>query len=94
MRRPGFIAGVTNPAFQSHDNWWDVLCDIPTGKVILSSKLYSTTPYGWVPQVLSLNSPSSIMSPTSPEDAERDRDRDKDKEKELIAHDLEFMREV
>ena len=29
----GFIAGTTNPIFESHPEWWDVLCDIDTGKV-------------------------------------------------------------
>ncbi len=29
----GYIAGVTNPMFQSHTEWWDVMCqlDIPNG---------------------------------------------------------------
>lgn len=28
---PGYIAGVTNPMFQQHDSWWDLLCvlDLP-----------------------------------------------------------------
>lgn len=34
----GYIAGVTNPMFQQHENWWDVLCvlDLPnqTAQVI------------------------------------------------------------
>lgn len=30
---PGFIAGVTNPMFESHLAWWDLLCqlDLPNG---------------------------------------------------------------
>ncbi|KAL9587495.1 MAG: hypothetical protein Q9212_000197 [Teloschistes hypoglaucus] len=36
---PGFIAGVTNPAFGNHPEWWDLLCDISTGRMTISSKL-------------------------------------------------------
>ena len=32
----GFVAGTTNPIFESHAEWWDVLCDIDTGKVLVS----------------------------------------------------------
>mmetsp|Transcript_24426 Transcript_24426/g.34241 ORF Transcript_24426/g.34241 Transcript_24426/m.34241 type:complete len:672 (+) Transcript_24426:134-2149(+) len=34
---PGFIAGVTNPMFEAHTEWWDILCNINTGKVTVSS---------------------------------------------------------
>ncbi|TDH72573.1 hypothetical protein CCR75_006109 [Bremia lactucae] len=34
---PGFIAGVTNPMFKTKREWWDVLCDISTGDVIVST---------------------------------------------------------
>ncbi|KAJ5654682.1 Protein mesA [Penicillium lividum] len=34
---PGFIAGVTNPTFANHPEWWDVLCDLPTGRMKISS---------------------------------------------------------
>ncbi|KAK9717437.1 hypothetical protein K7432_006219 [Basidiobolus ranarum] len=36
---PGFIAGVTNPTFEEHPKWWDVLCNIRTGKVTVSSEI-------------------------------------------------------
>ncbi|KAL9596962.1 MAG: hypothetical protein Q9219_005473 [cf. Caloplaca sp. 3 TL-2023] len=36
---PGFIAGVTNPAFANHPEWWDLLCDISTGRMKISNKL-------------------------------------------------------
>lgn len=36
---PGFIAGVTNPTFEHHPEWWDILCDLPTGRVKISSKI-------------------------------------------------------
>ncbi|KAJ1650735.1 hypothetical protein IWQ61_008536 [Dispira simplex] len=36
---PGFIAGVTNPTFEEHPHWWDVLCNINTGKITVSPLL-------------------------------------------------------
>ncbi|KAI9203833.1 stabilization of polarity axis-domain-containing protein [Polychytrium aggregatum] len=36
---PGYIAGVTNPMFEEQTGWWDVLCDINTGKIKVSPKL-------------------------------------------------------
>lgn len=36
---PGFIAGVTNPTFEHHPEWWDILCDLPSGRVKISSKI-------------------------------------------------------
>ena len=36
---PGFIAGVTNPTFANHPEWWDLLCDIPTGRMKISSRI-------------------------------------------------------
>ena len=29
----GHIAGVTNPVFEGNSNWWDLLCNLDTGKV-------------------------------------------------------------
>jgi hypothetical protein len=39
LKVPGFIAGVTNPTFENHPEWWDVLCDLPTGRMKISSKI-------------------------------------------------------
>ena len=36
---PGFVAGVTNPTFANHPEWWDVLCDLPTGRMKISTKM-------------------------------------------------------
>ncbi|TMW57285.1 hypothetical protein Poli38472_003210 [Pythium oligandrum] len=36
LSTPGYIAGVTNPMFKSKRDWWDVLCDISSGEVVLS----------------------------------------------------------
>ncbi|KAG5518183.1 hypothetical protein PMAC_003369 [Pneumocystis sp. 'macacae'] len=33
----GYIAGVTNPAFEHHPEWWDILCNIDSGKIKISS---------------------------------------------------------
>ncbi|KAI0024699.1 spindle pole body interacting protein [Xylariomycetidae sp. FL0641] len=39
LKVPGFIAGVTNPTFEHHPEWWDLLCDLPTGRMKISSKI-------------------------------------------------------
>nr|AAP31022.1 MesA [Aspergillus nidulans] len=39
LRVPGFIAGVTNPTFANHPEWWDVLCDLPTGRIKISNHI-------------------------------------------------------
>lgn len=39
LNRPGFIAGVCNPAFSEKTTWWDVLCDISTGKITVSKDI-------------------------------------------------------
>ena len=39
LKVPGFIAGVTNPAFSHHPEWWDLLCDLPTGRMKISSSI-------------------------------------------------------
>ena len=36
---PGFIAGVTNPTFAHHHEWWDLLCDVPSGRMKISSRI-------------------------------------------------------
>jgi len=33
---PGYIAGVTNPMFETHSEWWDILCNINTGKITVN----------------------------------------------------------
>lgn len=37
LKVPGFIAGVTNPAFSYHPEWWDLMCDLPSGRIKISS---------------------------------------------------------
>jgi hypothetical protein len=39
LKVPGFIAGVTNPRFDEKPEWWDLLCDLRTGKMRISSKI-------------------------------------------------------
>ncbi|KAF2021992.1 spindle pole body interacting protein [Aaosphaeria arxii CBS 175.79] len=41
LKVPGFIAGVTNPAFALKHEWWDVLCDLPTGRIKISNRIES-----------------------------------------------------
>ena len=38
---PGFIAGVTNPTFLYHPEWWDLLVDLPAGRMKISSSIAS-----------------------------------------------------
>lgn len=86
---PGFIAGVTNPAFQNHEEWWDILCDIPTGRIFISPNCQSYSPYGPL-LTNSLHPPSSQLN-SSGSDISAGT---KDKEKELVARDLDFMRQI
>ncbi|KAI8640915.1 docking domain of Afi1 for Arf3 in vesicle trafficking-domain-containing protein [Parasitella parasitica] len=39
LKCPGFIAGVTNPTYEEHTSWWDVLCNISTGKITVSDNI-------------------------------------------------------
>lgn len=39
LKVPGFVAGVTNPAFANHHEWWDLLCDLPNGRMKISSRI-------------------------------------------------------
>lgn len=42
--RPGYIAGVCNPAFADRPGWWDVLCNIETGKIVVSKDITPAPP--------------------------------------------------
>lgn len=44
LKVPGFIAGVTNPAFSHHSEWWDLLCDLPTGRIKISNRIEAASP--------------------------------------------------
>jgi hypothetical protein len=39
LKVPGFIAGVTNPAFALKTEWWDLMCDLSTGRMKISNKI-------------------------------------------------------
>eukprot|EP01027_Heterolobosea_sp_BB2_P017149 GEZU01024324.1.p1 GENE.GEZU01024324.1~~GEZU01024324.1.p1 ORF type:complete len:315 (-),score=82.21 GEZU01024324.1:325-1269(-) len=41
LNEPGFIAGVTNPMFEHRSAWWDVLCDLDTGKIKKNPNTYN-----------------------------------------------------
>ncbi|KAF2752202.1 spindle pole body interacting protein [Sporormia fimetaria CBS 119925] len=43
LKVPGFIAGVTNPVFAHTPEWWDLLCDLPTGRMKISPKIDAGT---------------------------------------------------
>ncbi|THH12133.1 hypothetical protein EW145_g183 [Phellinidium pouzarii] len=40
---PGFIAGVTNPIFESAGSW-DLLCDIGSGRMVVHKDIYTSWP--------------------------------------------------
>ncbi|TKA66071.1 hypothetical protein B0A55_11172 [Friedmanniomyces simplex] len=44
LKVPGFIAGVTNPAFAHKTEWWDVLCDLGTGRMRISNRIEAVSP--------------------------------------------------
>jgi hypothetical protein len=45
---PGFIAGVTNPIFESNGSW-DLLCDIGTNRVVVHRDIFTTYPLSSLP---------------------------------------------
>jgi len=42
LEAPGYIAGATNPVFETNESWWDLLCEISTepgkGKVVTADE--------------------------------------------------------
>lgn len=48
--RPAYIAGVTNPIFQSSGNW-DLLLDISTGTVTVTKDIHANHPVMLIPGV-------------------------------------------
>jgi len=40
---PGYIAGVTNPLFENHPEWWDLLLNVDTGRIQISSQISPVT---------------------------------------------------
>eukprot|EP00466_Bigelowiella_natans_P007737 jgi/Bigna1/71351/fgenesh1_pg.15_\ len=37
LNTKGYVAGVTNPIFAQREAWWDVCCDLNTGKVTMAA---------------------------------------------------------
>ncbi|KAF9893316.1 hypothetical protein FE257_011746 [Aspergillus nanangensis] len=69
LKVPGFIAGVTNPTFANHPEWWDLLCDLPTGRMKISSHVEQapvTEGYLFFQQQNTLNHGHSSNSNTDP----------------------------
>ena len=75
---PGFIAGVTNPTFANHHEWWDLLCDVPAGRMKISNRIenaavtdglvsFQQQNPGYAPNINGVGSnPSSIASSGDP----------------------------
>ncbi|CAJ0642747.1 7509_t:CDS:10, partial [Entrophospora sp. SA101] len=83
LKVPGFIAGVTNRIFEDHSSWWDVLCNIDTGKITVSKDI-STPSYGTNPDE---RLDESTKSPASSKSESWGRDK-------WDTTDNEFMAEV
>lgn len=43
---PGYIAGVTNPIFETAGSW-DLLCDIGTNRIVVSKDIHLNHPASW-----------------------------------------------
>ena len=41
----GYIAGVTNPIFEQHEEWWDILCNCCNGEVTTKTKKKTVSRY-------------------------------------------------
>jgi len=46
---PGYLTGVTNPMFEEHPEWWDILCNISTGKITVNANMITDIPEKYVP---------------------------------------------
>ena len=57
---PGYIAGVTNPMFEVHNEWWDILCNIQSGKITISPQYIAQQQLNLIP-----TSPNSTSSSSS-----------------------------
>ncbi|KAK5713277.1 hypothetical protein LTR17_017692 [Elasticomyces elasticus] len=44
LRVPGFVAGVTNPVVGMKEGWWDLLCDLSTGRMRISGQIEALSP--------------------------------------------------
>lgn len=44
LSSPGYISGVTNLIFESSKSW-DLLCDVGTGRMVVSKDITTTYPY-------------------------------------------------
>ena len=64
LQVPGFIAGVTNPTFANHPEWWDLLCDVPTGRMKVSTSLSQPAPTDGLVYFQQQN-PGFALSPSS-----------------------------
>ena len=70
LKVPGYIAGVTNPAFSYHPEWWDLMCDLPSGRIKISSSIESapvtegTTAFQQSHSILSSLGKDTALAPT------------------------------
>ena len=72
LKVPGFIAGVTNPAFAHKAEWWDLLCDLPTGRMKISHRIDSPQPADGLTYFQQQGLPLSITQSDGKHDATGD----------------------
>jgi hypothetical protein len=60
--RPAYIAGVTNPIFET-SRTWDILCDISTGTVTVSKDIWLKWPVGPSVGISSSGSGGGLIAP-------------------------------
>lgn len=88
--RPGYIAGVCNPAFADRPSWWDVLCNIETGKITISKDLRPPAPSN----LNGASKSSRIDGGTDEGGKEKDKEKEKEKGDKGDSPDNIFMEEV
>ncbi|KAL0956922.1 hypothetical protein HGRIS_003026 [Hohenbuehelia grisea] len=77
---PAYIAGVTNPIFES-SRMWDLLLDIGSGNVVVAKEINTTYPPAALPSLggFTLNSRTGTLKSESSAASEDDMARSKDK---------------
>ncbi|KAG0750010.1 hypothetical protein G6F57_004179 [Rhizopus arrhizus] len=92
LKCPGFIAGVTNPTYEEHTSWWDILCNISTGKITVSKDLEYVR--GRKGSIASSVKEEAIVSLSRSPSMNSYKDTNAQEEKKMVDTDAEFMQGV
>lgn len=92
----GFIAGVCNPAFADRPTWWDVLCNMETGKIIVSKTIEQPkiSHRSWIKTASGGLEGYSEKSGNGEEEKEKEKVMEKGQGKVVDTPDGPFMEEV